>query len=195
MCEGIDKAKDKCYNYKGSKTKDGKMNILVLSDSHSRRSMIEEAIARQIKKPDAIIFLGDGLRDIVSADIGDIPVYSVAGNCDAGSVFFDSNTPTEQNLIIGDKRIFFTHGHKYGVKSTLSPLLSEGVKRGADIILFGHTHMPFERVLTPDNDHGIKTDKSVYIMNPGSIGDYPYCFGNITIDREGRVLLSHGTVK
>ena len=171
------------------------MNILVLSDSHSRRSMIEEAVERQIKKPDAIIFLGDGLRDIVSADIGDIPVISVAGNCDAGSVFFDSNTPTEQNIVMGDKRIFFTHGHKYGVKSTLSPILSEGVKRGADIILFGHTHMPFERMLLPENDYGIKTDKAVYIMNPGSIGDYPYSFGMITIDREGRVLLSHGALK
>jgi len=171
------------------------MNILVLSDSHSRRSMIEEAVERQIKKPDAIIFLGDGLRDIVSADIDDIPIMSVAGNCDAGSVFFDNNTPTEQNIVIGDKRIFFTHGHKYGVKSTLSPLLCEGVKRGADIILFGHTHMPFERMLSPDDEYGIKTDKNVYIMNPGSIGDYPHCFGNITIDKSGRVLLSHGTLK
>lgn len=171
------------------------MNILVLSDSHSRRGMIEEAVLRQIKKPDAIIFLGDGLRDIISADIGDIPIYSVAGNCDAGSVFFDNSTPIEQNLVIGDKRIFFTHGHKYGVKSTLSPLLCDGVKRGADIILFGHTHMPFEKVITSDNDYGIKTDKDIYIMNPGSIGDYPYCFGNITIDKSGRVLLSHGTIK
>ena len=171
------------------------MNILVLSDSHSKREMIEEAINRQIKKPDAIIFLGDGLRDIVSADIGDIPIYSVSGNCDAGSIFCDGNTPIEQNLIIGNKRIFFTHGHKYGVKSTLSPLLSEGVKRGADIILFGHTHMPFEKLLTSENDYGIATDKDVYIMNPGSIGDYPYSFGNITVDKAGRVLLSHGTLK
>ena len=171
------------------------MNILVLSDSHSKRGMIEEAINRQIKKHDAIIFLGDGLRDIISADAGDIPIYSVAGNCDAGSVFCDSNTPIEQNLIIGEKRIFFTHGHKYGVKSTLSPLFCEGVTRGADIILFGHTHMPFEKVLTSDNDYGIATDKDVYVMNPGSIGDYPYCFGNISIDRAGRVLLSIGTLK
>ncbi len=157
--------------------------------------MIEEAVKRQIKRPDAIIFLGDGLRDIISADIGDIPIYSVAGNCDAGSVFFDSSTPTEQNLIMGDKRIFFTHGHKYGVKSTLTPFLSEGVKRGADIILFGHTHAAFERVLSPENEYGIKTEKNVYIMNPGSIGDYPYCFGCITIDKSGRVLLSHGSLK
>ena len=171
------------------------MDILVLSDSHSRREMIEETVLRQIKKPDAIIFLGDGLRDIISADIGDIPIYSVAGNCDAGSVFFDSSTPTEQNLLIGNKRIFFTHGHKYGVKSTLSPLLSEGVKRGADIILFGHTHMAAEGILTPENDYGIQTDKNVYVMNPGSIGEYPYSFGNITIDKSGRVLISHGTIK
>jgi putative phosphoesterase len=125
--------------------------------------MIEEAVLRQIKKPDAIIFLGDGLRDIISADIGDIPIYSVAGNCDAGSVFFDNSTPIEQNLVIGDKRIFFTHGHKYGVKSTLSPLLCEGVKRGADIILFGHTHMPTELC-------EYAFDKRIQLFNPGSIG-------------------------
>ncbi len=170
------------------------MNILVFSDSHGWRGRIEEAIERQIKKPDAIIFLGDGLRDIVSARLGDVPIYTVSGNCDAGSIFSDDNIPTEQNLIIGDKRIFFTHGHKYGVKSTLSPLLSEGIKRGADIILFGHTHIPFERTLTGENEYGFKTDKSIYIMNPGSIGEYPYSFGNITVDIRGNILLSHGTL-
>lgn len=195
MCEGIDKAKDKCYNYRRIKYERVKMNILVLSDSHSNRSAIEEVIERQIKKPDAVIFLGDGLRDIMGADIDDVPVHRVAGNCDECTPFYFLNPYTEQNLIIGDKCIFFTHGHKYGVKSTLSPLLSEGVRRGADIILFGHTHIPYEYVLRSDNDYGIKTDKDVYVMNPGSIGDYPHSFGNITIDKSGRVLLSHGTLK
>jgi len=83
------------------------MNILVISDSHGRRERIEEALARQIKKPDAIIFLGDGLRDITSAEIGDIPVYAVSGNCDMGGMFCD-NAPTEQCLILGEKKIFFT---------------------------------------------------------------------------------------
>ena len=41
-----------------------KMNILVFSDSHGRGSRMLEALARQIKKPDAVIFLGDGLRDL-----------------------------------------------------------------------------------------------------------------------------------
>ena len=171
------------------------MELLVLSDSHGRRDRIEESVSLQIKKPDAVIFLGDGLKDIVSADIGDIPTYCVCGNCDTLNFFLDCNAPTEQNLILGEKRIFFTHGHKYGVKSALSPLICEGVARGADIILFGHTHIPFEKTLLQENEHGINTDKEIHVFNPGSIGEYPYSFGVITIDRCGGVLLSHGKLK
>ncbi len=171
------------------------MDILVLSDSHGRRDMVEEAIKIQIKKPDAIIYLGDGQRDIKNADTDDIPLYSVSGNCDSYGLFPDLSLPVEQNLILGEKRIFFTHGHKYGVKSTLTLLICEGAARGADIILFGHTHLPFEQVLMPESSYGIKTDKPIYIFNPGSIGMYPYSFGNITIDREGRVLTAHGSLK
>ncbi len=171
------------------------MDILVLSDSHGRRDAVEEAIRIQIKKPDAVIFLGDGQRDIKNADIGDIPIYSVSGNCDSYVSFPDLSAPTEQNLILGDKRIFFTHGHKYGVKSTLTPLICEGASRGADIILFGHTHIPFEKTMTEQNEYGIKLDREIHIFNPGSIGMYPYSFGIITIDARGRVLLSHGALK
>lgn len=169
------------------------MNILVISDSHGRRERIEEAVERQIKKPDAIIFLGDGLRDITRAEIGDMPIYTVSGNCDMGGMFCEG-APTEQNLILGEKRIFFTHGHRYGVKSTLSPLISEAVGRGAQIVLFGHTHAVFEKILTCDNEYGIKVDAPIYIMNPGSIGEYPYRFGSITVNKNGEILLSHGAL-
>ena len=169
------------------------MELLVFSDSHGRRGNIEEAVKRQIKKPDAIIFLGDGLRDIKDAEIGDIPVCEVRGNCDAMSMF-SSDAPDEQCLILGNKRIFFTHGHRYGVKSTLTPLISEAVKRDADIVLYGHTHEGYERELKAENEYGIKLQKPLYIMNPGSIGSYPYYFGVITIDKEGRIMLSHGSL-
>ena len=78
------------------------MDILVLSDSHGRRDMIEEAVHRQIKKPDAVIFLGDGLRDMENAQIGDIPLYKVACNCDMGGFFCRGDVPEEQNLVFGD---------------------------------------------------------------------------------------------
>ena len=63
------------------------MDILVFSDSHGREGRIKEAIDRQIKKPDAIIFLGDGLRDIGNIEADGIPILSVSGNCDIGSMF------------------------------------------------------------------------------------------------------------
>ncbi len=170
------------------------MDILVISDSHGRREKIEEAIERQIQKPAAVIFLGDGLRDMMYADTGDIPIYRVSGNCDMGGLFSDNGVLTEQTVEICAKRIFMTHGHRYGVKSALTPLISEAVKREADIVLFGHTHEGFEMELCEGNDYGIKTKKPLYIMNPGSIGSYPYYFGVISIDREGRVLLSHGSL-
>ncbi len=171
------------------------MDILVLSDSHGRRDKIAEVLERQIKKPDAIIFLGDGLRDILSSDLKNIPLFSVCGNCDMSGLFFDNNIPTEQNIFFGEKRIFFTHGHRYGVKSTLSPLIFEAAERDADVILFGHTHTAFERTITHDNEYGIKTEKPIYMMNPGSVGTYPYSFGVINISANGDILISVGTLK
>ena len=168
------------------------MDILVFSDSHGHAEKIREAIDRQIKKPDAIIFLGDGLRDISYADIEDVPVYTVRGNCDT-LVF--TYAPDDRCLELGGKRIFLTHGHRYGVKNTLSPLLSEAAARKADVVLYGHTHEGYERELSENNEYGLKLEKTLYIMNPGSIGSYPYIFGTIMIDKNGRVILSHGTLE
>ena len=39
------------------------MEYLVLSDSHGRADLVDRAMAVQIRTPDAVLFLGDGLRD------------------------------------------------------------------------------------------------------------------------------------
>ena len=171
------------------------MNVLVFSDSHGRTDKINEALERQISPPDAILFLGDGLRDIESADVGNIPVYSVCGNCDSYYDALFGDVADERLIVAGCKRILITHGHKYHVKSVLSVLLQRAKQKNADIVLFGHTHMPFEMMLGQDNEYGIELCKPMYVMNPGSIGSYPYSFGNIEIDRAGRVLLSHGALR
>ncbi len=162
------------------------MEILVFSDSHGHGGSMAEALLRQVKRPDVIIFLGDGIRDI--DDFG-VPTYEVAGNCD-----FYSSSPTEQMIEVASKRIFITHGHKYFVKESFSQLISAAARAGADMVLFGHTHECFEERLDIENKYGIKLKKPLYIMNPGSIGYYPHSFGTVTIDRDGRILISHGAL-
>ena len=169
------------------------MNVLVFSDSHGNVDRINEAVSRQISRPAAVIFLGDGLRDTDRLELGGIPLHCVSGNCD---VYFSASfAPEEQLFFIGGKKFFITHGHRYNVKSVMSQLLSRGAELSADIVLFGHTHQPFEAVIGCDNQYGIKLDKPMHVMNPGSIGSYPYCFGNIEIDKNGCVLTSHGTLR
>jgi predicted phosphodiesterase len=106
-----------------------------------------------------------------------------------------TDAPDEQTINLDGIRIMMTHGHNYGVKSTLTPIISTAVRNNVDILLFGHTHEGFEMTLTPENDLGIKLDKPLYIMNPGSLGSYAAAFGTISTDSSGRVLLAHGSLK
>ncbi len=166
------------------------MEFLVFSDSHGRTKNILEALARQIRRPDGIIFLGDGLRDMMYCDIGDIPVFSVCGNCDTSGFFGNLSSDDTRVIEAYGKRIMLTHGHLYGVKGGLSRLVYAASEKGADVVLFGHTHTPFEmRLDTEDSD--ILT-KPLYIMNPGSIGGYDGDFGVLTVTNKGEILLSHG---
>ena len=131
------------------------MRILVISDSHGRSGRIEEAIEAQ---PQAkyVFFLGDRLQDIdyLPELYPDRIFYSVPGNCDF-SVF----EPTTKTVTLGGKKILYTHGHEFSVKSGISRLRSYAKNAGADIALYGHTHLP--QTLYEDE---------TYIINPGSLG-------------------------
>ena len=87
------------------------MEFLCLSDSHGSTKNILEALMRQIKRPDGIIFLGDGLRDLSYCDLNDIPVYSVCGNCDSKLFPIELRSPDEMILDFYGKKIMLTHGH------------------------------------------------------------------------------------
>ena len=62
--------------------------LLVLSDSHGGRTAIERVLMKESKNIDALIFLGDGLRDLELALTlyPKLRAYSVAGNCDYGAL-------------------------------------------------------------------------------------------------------------
>ena len=62
--------------------------LLVLSDSHGARGAIERILNKEQNNVDAVIFLGDGLRDLEQtlAFFPHLRVYFVAGNCDSGCI-------------------------------------------------------------------------------------------------------------
>lgn len=171
------------------------MNILVLSDSHGRMANIKEAFARQVKRPDAVVFLGDGLRDLSYCDIGGIPLFAVNGNCDVYDLFGTLSPSDEIVMTLGGKRFLMVHGHAYGVKNGLGRLIAHAVEKDVDVALFGHTHVPLEKYLPEgESEYGILLKKPLYLLNPGSIGGFSPSFGCVTVNERGGVILSHGTL-
>jgi len=61
--------------------------------------------------------------------------------------------------VLGGKRFFMTHGHMYMVKTGYSSIIDYAACRGADVLLFGHTHVPYYSIW-----------ENLSIINPGSIG-------------------------
>lgn len=115
--------------------------------------------------------MGDGLYDLNQAIAAngaapDYPIYRVRGNCDIGS-----DDPAEGLAPFGGVLFFYTHGHLFGVKSGYERIAEYAADRGADVVLFGHTHYKTLR-------HG--TPFSPALFNPGSLRD-THSYGVITI--------------
>ena len=130
--------------------------LLILSDSHGGRDAIERILKAERENIDALVFLGDGLRDLELAltKYPRLRTYAVAGNCDFGALEpYDGLAAFDQVII------FYTHGHMYGVKYDLDTLADAASARGAQVALFGHTHIPLA-----ENRGG------VFLFNPGSCG-------------------------
>lgn len=128
------------------------MKILVVSDTHGRMdNVIKYIVENKIKH---VIHLGDCVDDAEKIqEKTEVDLYYIRGNCD----FYSTSIPEELILSFGNKRIFCTHGHKYGVKYTMDKLKTKAREVEADMALFGHTH-----VLVMEEIDGI-----VY-FNPGS---------------------------
>ena len=158
------------------------MNVLIFSDSHGGIGNIEEMLERQLCEPSAIIFLGDGLRDLERVDTGAAELYCVRGNCD-----FYSPLEDEESLIsVGGVKIFITHGHRYSVKSGYSALAERALRLGADALLFGHTHMPLSFCISSGERVGdTVAKKPLHVFNPGSLREGS--FG--TLEIRGGVML------
>lgn len=134
------------------------MKILVLSDSHSALRFMRRCV--KCVKPDAIVHLGDYYDDgeVLSEEYPHIPVHQVAGNCDK------YRCPVHARLMLcyglGGVMTYMTHGHTLHVKRSIGGLLAEARRYGAQVALYGHTHIP--------DCH--REDDGLWVLNPGSAG-------------------------
>ncbi len=153
------------------------MKIIVMSDSHGSLNTVSDILDLH-HDADAVIVLGDGLNDYSGRESANEnqKFFFVSGNCDFYSVYQE-----EEFREFAGKKIFFCHGHKYGVKHGYDDIKARAEKLGADICLFGHTHISYS-----DYCGGI------YYLNPGAVchGE----FGIITI-KNGQILTSLGSLK
>ena len=145
--------------------------LLILSDSHNSSDAVARILKAERDHIDALIFLGDGLRDLELAltKYPKLRAYAVAGNCDFGALEpYDGLAAFDQVII------FYTHGHMYGVKYDLDTIADAAAARGAQVALFGHTHIPVA-----------ETRNGVFLFNPGSCGRCytgPDTYGILTLD-------------
>lgn len=173
-------------------------DILIISDTHQRASRLDELIAyrRSLLRDGEVLtlmFLGDGLGDLFSCRYyHDIITYAVRGNCDASDRFspYGEEMSLYRTVILGKHKVFMCHGHTLSVKITREELCREASRQGADIVLFGHTHVPTLEYIEKGSMRGV--DRDLTIFNPGSLGErFDGSFGNLSISDNG-FLLSHG---
>lgn len=146
------------------------MKILVLSDSHGELRYMEKAVFDET--PDHILHLGDKLNDAraLRERFPRIPMTAVPGNCDLGAI-----DPPVLVQELGGVRFLITHGHVHGVKMGLMRLSYAAMEAGAQVAVYGHTHIAAHR-----------EECGVHLLNPGAAGGGCPSYGVIELEN-GRV--------
>ena len=134
------------------------MKILIVSDSHGHHDLVRKAIGQEAPI-DMLIHAGDVEGDLEMI-LGKKRDYEIRA---------------------GGQIIYLTHGHRVGVHGGTYRLTERARHLGADIAIYGHTHVP---------DHG--TENEVLVINPGSIAKprqqgWKKTYAVMTIDSAGKV--------
>ena len=145
------------------------MKVLVFSDSHGTITYMQQAIRSE--EPDVVLHLGDVMRDAraLQREYPQLRLEQVCGNWDGPDA-----QPEELELTLQGHKIMMTHGHPYHVKLGSAWVVRTAQERGAEVLLFGHTHIPLvDRV------------GSLWVMNPGTIqGLGQTTYGVMTLEQD-----------
>lgn len=132
------------------------MKVLVFSDSHRALSGMRQAV--DLEQPDYVIHLGDleGDAHLLSQEYPSLPITGVPGNCDGFPT-----APLQRLVSYGPVKVLMSHGHIWNVKSGYHAAIHAAHQCQADILLFGHTHVPYCQ----------QEEDGLWVVNPGSIRD------------------------
>ncbi|QLK85784.1 YfcE family phosphodiesterase [Staphylococcus sp. 17KM0847] len=124
--------------------------FIIVSDNHSEAGILYD-VYTQHNDADAFFHLGDSEFEYHDTELS---LYQrVKGNMDFYPEFLESDIAH-----FDDIHIFFTHGHLFGVNTSRAELVNQALHHGAQIALYGHTHIAkYEKI------------KGVHVINPGSI--------------------------
>ncbi len=132
------------------------MKILIVSDTH-RYNANYLKVVEKTGPLDMVVHCGDveGSELVISQAAG-CPVEMVQGNND-----FFSELPREKEFMIGQYKVWLTHGHNYYIAMNSDVIKQEAKAREVDIVMCGHTHKPV-----------VDIGSGLTLINPGSIS-YP----------------------
>lgn len=134
------------------------MKIVIFSDTHGRQDLMKQIIEKE--KPFEVMVHAGDMEDQVSGVLGytDYQIRIVAGNCDYGlgysrELFFD----------LDRYHVLLIHGNMCGSihcnpAQSIESLKNYARNKGADILIFGHTHVP-----------KMERDEELLCINPGSL--------------------------
>lgn len=134
------------------------MKIGLVSDSHGSSGDLDLMLSRPEAKGIKLwLFAGDVAMDASYLDMvtpEDVEIIKVAGNND----WPGTSLPDYETLDVAGHTILLTHGHLFGVNFGRAKLAQAAHDVGADIAVYGHTHVA---ECTEIN--------GVTVLNPGSV--------------------------
>lgn len=137
------------------------MKIYIISDTHRNTEPIKNILKKNAEDIDLVIHLGDCTSDAEDIDriLGITPLIYVSGNNDPPTSLFSKQAPEARTVTLEGKKFYICHGHRLSVKNTYENLFLTAEKYNYDIVLFGHTHIPW-----------CENRGNVTIFNPGTAG-------------------------
>lgn len=168
------------------------MKCIVVSDTHRDTNYLRNALNTH-KDAEVLFFLGDGISDLESIDFCDrnIAVIAVKGNCDFRAAYNGIPLKKTEIIEIMGKKILVTHGDLCSVKSGFAEIEKAAEDLGADIVLFGHTHVKTERYVNvetkyadnPNYKDKLPSMKNYYLFNPGAASGHNGSYGILTLEK------------